>query len=117
MILRVSAAEVAQLSDDAWLFVRPTAYTLSCAEATHAEGAADEVRCARGASAPGRRMARCQLHRTLRERELIGAPPAVLAIPARDGVDQRVAVSREGARNEAYRIRLVSRHCPARSQL
>jgi hypothetical protein len=48
--------------------VRPTAIPLSCAEATHAEGAADEVRCARGASAPGWRTARRQLQRFVRRR-------------------------------------------------
>jgi hypothetical protein len=54
-----------------WDFVRPTAIPLSCAEATHAEGAADEVRWARGASAPGWRTARRQLQRFVRRREHI----------------------------------------------
>ena len=46
--------------------VRRTPLPLSCAEATRAEGAADEVRCARGASAPGRQQARRRLQRLVR---------------------------------------------------
>ena len=43
--------------------VRLTDLPLSCAVATYAEGAADEARCARGASAPGQPTARRQLQR------------------------------------------------------
>ena len=49
-------------------FVGLTPLPLSCAEATRAEGAADEVRCARGASAPGPQRARRRLQR------LVGLP-------------------------------------------
>jgi hypothetical protein len=54
---------------------RLTAMPLSCAEATHAEGAADEVRCARGASAPGRQTARRQLQRLVGRRHTVTPSP------------------------------------------
>jgi hypothetical protein len=82
---------------------RLTAHTLSCAVATHAEGAADEVRCARGASAPGRRTARCQLQREVRR-------PAVSVRSTLWALDRTVSLSLR----TSWRMRLLRefRRCP-----
>ena len=64
---------------ETWYLVGLTALPLSCAEATRA--AADEVRCARGASAPGRQRARRRLQRLVSPRPARLSPmlPLLLA--------------------------------------
>ena len=66
---------------ETWYLVGLTALPLSCAEATRAEGAADEVRCARGASAPGRQRARRRLQWLVRRRIEILPSARVCELP------------------------------------
>ena len=92
-----------------------TAWPLSCAEATRAEGAADEVRCARGASAPGRQRARRRLQRLVRRRIEI-LPPRVFAncrkYPTRKRRTQSFAERLRSRPRERWPTRSVRRATP-----